>query len=246
MPQPLMTQDGALFVSGTAHGVRYHAAMFAILDGATHTPETLTLDVIAQVGRFVAELHRLTFTPDATFTRPRLDARALFAPDGLYPLHDEAALFSAAQLDVMRAVAARVEAAMEALSKHPQAFGLIHGDLLLPNLLFAQGRACALDFEYCGWGFYLYDLAPLLWQLKPLPDYEHFAAAYWQAYVAQQPHAQDWHAHLEAFIAGRQLASVRWLVGQQGNVGTLAAHRLHELSDFLEHGTLHRTLLPAR
>ena len=31
---------------------------------------------------------------------------------------------------------------------------------------FALIPSLRLDFEYCGWGFYLYDLAPLLWQLK--------------------------------------------------------------------------------
>ncbi len=242
--KPLTTQDGALFVAGEAHGTTYHAALFAVLSGTLHTPDTLTLDAVAQVAELVAGLHRLPFVPDTAFERPRLDAHALFAPNGIYPLVDEAALFSSQQRAVMDEVAARVQAAMSVLETLPEAFGLIHGDLLLPNLLFSAGRACALDFEYCGWGVYLYDLTPLLWQLKPLPDYDRFAAAYWDAYVAQQPHAQSWHVHLETLIAGRQLASVRWLVGHQGGVNALAAHRLRELEGFLADGVLRRTLPP--
>ena len=52
-------------------------------------------------------------------------------------------------------------------SRHVRtATGLIHADLHYENFLFHDGVARAIDFDDCGWGFYLYDVAVTLWELE--------------------------------------------------------------------------------
>lgn len=246
VPTPFRTLDGALFVAGMADGTPYYVALLSVLQGYEHTIDTLTPAIVAHIGAFVAGLHAVAFAPAPNFTRPRLNADTLFATDGVYPLKDEETLFSPAQRDIMHATAQRVRGVMVAFDAHSHLFGMIHSDLLLPNMLFAEdGRVCALDFEYCGWGYYLYDLTPLLWQLKPTKDYNTYLATYWGAYVARHPHVAPFYDILETLIAGRHLASIRWLVGQQGGVTALAVHRLGELVQFLQTGVLVRTPLLA-
>jgi hypothetical protein len=96
----------------------------------------------------------------------------------------------------------------------------------------------------CGWGVDLYDLAPLLWQMKPYPQYEAIADAFWQGYTewrALPP--REW---LEVFIAARQGASVRWVIqnrhlpGYAERVNEIVRQRMDEIAGFLDTGILKR------
>jgi len=82
--------------------------------------------------------------------------RALQLVDALIST-DDAALFARA-LEV-------VWATTRTLAEETGAFGLIHGDLHHENFLFHRGEARAIDFDDCGWGFHLYDLAVTLSEL---------------------------------------------------------------------------------
>lgn len=54
-------------------------------------------------------------------------------------------------------------AAMDMLGERSATFGLIHADLHLDNVLFAGGEARPIDFDDCGLGHWLYDIAVTLW-----------------------------------------------------------------------------------
>ena len=118
--------------------------------------------------------------------------------------------------------------------------------MLLQNILFHEGEVRALDFEYCGWGYYLYDLTPLLWQLKPQSRYPELEQALWDGYTSIRPLSSRHRELLETFIAGRQVASMRWVAANrhnpayQGKVEGILAQRTVELQGFLETGMLHR------
>ena len=118
--------------------------------------------------------------------------------------------------------------------------------LLLKNILFHEGEVRALDFEYCGWGYYLYDLTPLLWQLKPQNRYPQLEQALWDGYTSIRPLTQRHRELLETFIAGRQVASMRWIAANRqnphvvGKVEAILTQRTAELQAFLETGKLNR------
>jgi Ser/Thr protein kinase RdoA (MazF antagonist) len=227
------------------------AILFEYLEGTERTPATLTVEDMRHIGDFLARLHDASsvFTPPPpihfTFIRPRLDYEGLYGDKGTYAMSDEAALlFSIDQPAIMTRVQAKVKTAMDTLGTDAAHFGLIHGDLLLKNILFHGDEVRALDFEYCGWGYFLYDLAPLLWQLKPEANYQMWENALWEGYTALRP-LPPRHL-LETFIAGRQVASLRWVANNQhnpayqGKVPTIIQQRISELEQFLETGVLRR------
>ena len=43
--------------------------------------------------------------------------------------------------------------------RHPNRLSLIHADLHFGNMLWNHGEIAPIDFDDCGWGFHLYDLA---------------------------------------------------------------------------------------
>ena len=255
-PFPLPVADGVAQDSlvALAHAQlppphQVFACVFAYMPGDGKAAQALTQDDVCAVGRYLAQLHTGgQFQPPADFERPRLDAEGFFADDSPYASSREGDALTAAQLAVCREVAQTVEAAMARLAQLPGSFGLIHGDLLAKNVLFTADGVAALDFEHCAWGYFLYDLAPLLWQLKGerADDYEDLEAVMWAGYVSLRPQANSEREDLETLIAARQLASCRWLLQNQHHpqvraaAPTLLAGRIEELRRFLAKGRLQR------
>jgi Ser/Thr protein kinase RdoA (MazF antagonist) len=234
-------------------GVFINIALYEFLEGEAKGVQDIFPIEIKKIGRFLANLHSLPINRQqfsGVVVNMSMNSKNFFAndTDSPYPLTQDAkALFSPQQLTVMNTVALTVKSAMDELGQGESEFGLIHGDLLLKNILFHKGEVRALDFEYCGWGYYLYDLCPLLWQLKPLANYKELEEALWQGYSSIRPLTERHRQVLETLIAGRQVASMRWVAANQhnpayqGKVESILQQRTAELQGFLETGILKRS-----
>jgi Ser/Thr protein kinase RdoA (MazF antagonist) len=223
------------------------AALYKYVGGQTLEANTVNANEMKLIGEFLAKMHSYSGKSLSDFSFPQLDYNGLFGETGIYYPGEEAMqVFTDGQLTVMDAAAEKVKAAMDELGTGESEFGLIHGDLLLQNILFHEGEVRALDFEYCGWGYYLYDLTPILWQLKPQAHYPELEQALWDGYSSIRPLSSRHRELLETFIAGRQVASMRWVAANrhnpsyQGKVEVIMVLRAAELQGFLETGILKR------
>ncbi|MGJ3238571.1 MAG: phosphotransferase enzyme family protein [Anaerolineae bacterium] len=242
-----IAQDGLSVPQAIAmlNDADYCGLLLSYFDGVSPEPAQVTTETLNAIGRFLGRLHTLSFDP--VLARPHLDWDGLFSAQGVYHPGDEnLRTFTDGQVQVMAQVSERVRQAMQALDQLGDAWGIIHADLLLKNVLFDQGNLHALDFEYSGWGYYLYDLTPVLWQLKPHPRYAQFEQALWEGYTHIRPLTSAHHDWLETLLAGRQVASMRWVVANQhnpyvvGKVSQILAQRATELQDYLQTGHLSR------
>lgn len=93
--------------------------------------------------------------------------------------------------------------------------GLIHGDLHQENYLFAGAVPRVIDFDDCGWGFFLYDLAVTLFELEDRPAYERLRAALLQEHAALRPLPARTDAHLAAFAILRRMQMLMWVLGSR-------------------------------
>ncbi len=224
--------------------------LFHHLPGVTPAQAELTQKQIRRIGAFLARLHDVPATHWQNIRnnrnlslRPNLDYEGLFSNEGTYALADETS-FTEEQQAIIAEVQEQVKTAMEAIGTDEAHFGLIHGDLLLKNILFEGEKICALDFEYSGFGYFIYDLAPLLWQLKLDPRYPDLVDGLWEGYTAQRQLPP--YEHLETFIAARQVASLRWLANNQhnpavqGKAHQMIEQRVEELREFVNTGVLQR------
>jgi Ser/Thr protein kinase RdoA (MazF antagonist) len=91
--------------------------------------------------------------------------------------------------------------------------GLIHADLHLDNALFAGEDVCMIDFDDCGFGFRIYDVAVALWELRHRADYDLFRDALIEGYTAQRHLPHDQVGLIDAFIAAREVAFGLWFIG---------------------------------
>ncbi|MEM9952615.1 MAG: phosphotransferase [Chloroflexota bacterium] len=222
------------------------AMLLSFVTGDTIDAQLVSTEQIQNIGSFLANFHQVdTNMLDSPIKR--LDWNGLYAKSGVYhPTDEHMTVFTNEQLSIIERVTEKVQIAMDELRQGDNEFGLIHGDLLLKNILFHNDDIHALDFEYCGWGYYLYDLTPLLWQLKPQARYPQLEDALWQGYTSIRPLTGQHRNLLETLIAGRQVASMYWVVSNQqnpyivGKVEAILAQRTFELATFLDTGHLSR------
>ncbi|MBZ0280060.1 MAG: phosphotransferase [Anaerolineae bacterium] len=246
VPRPISTAAGDLLTTVPVDDLEEAVicTLLGWIEGAFFTPNNMRLEQVRAAGEFLARLHNFAFVPPPDFVRPRLDADGLFGASAQYDPGDGAGIFSAAQKAVFADVEIRVRGVMESLGQSPEQFGLIHGDFIAKNMLFNQQGVGAIDFDNCGWGYYLYDLAPALLQFSIEPRYPELRKAFLEGYGAVRSLSDtDSHA-LEGFLAARQVASCRWLAGNLHNPDVrarapeLIAKRTDELRRFLETGQM--------
>lgn len=230
-----------------------YCGLFDWVPGESIPVTAMSDEQLNTVGAYIAALHHhgRTFTPPPGFARGRLDWGGLFGTvdaDGNPSPYDPGAgerFFTDEQRTIIAVVTGRIRQIMQKLDERGGAFGLIHGDLIANNLLFsASGDVCALDFDDCAYGYYLYDLSPLLLGLKDDAAYASKRAALWAGYTSRHPQPDEYVPLLEDFVAARHVASCRWIAGNannpllQGRAGDIIAGRVVEMRRYLEMGSL--------
>lgn len=203
-----------------------YAVLFRWLEGESRESDALTPADFERIGGFIARLHEHSrrFSSPAGFDRPALDFEGLFGSRSPYqPGPEGEALMTSEQRGVIAAAADRIREVMTGLdAQRPHSFGLIHADLIAKNLLWRQevigtSTVAALDFDDCAFGYYLYDLAPLLLYSKHEPDYPERRNALWSGYTRHTDSIDTDFETLEALVAARHIASIRWIAGNLSN-----------------------------
>ena len=201
VPEPVSSRDGPFVVVARDAGVpEPHACvLLRWLDGR-FSDQRLTPTQLQRVGVLEARLHghAARWAPPSGFLRPRVDT-----------------LSDAGKIESMAG-----SAAVARLGDHPtredglaedtDAFGLIHGDLHYENFLFHRGAVRAIDFDDCGWGFHLYDLAVTLWELEDRPRYDALRDALIAGYAEERPLPRDHVIHLQALFVLRRMQMLLW------------------------------------
>jgi len=99
---------------------------------------------------------------------------------------------------------------MAALGKNSDVYGLIHSDLYPENVLFKAGKAFPIDFEDCGFGYWMWDIAVALCQWAWDSDWKRMSDAFREGYtqIRNLPEAQ-W-AQLDLFVATQFATMLLW------------------------------------
>jgi Ser/Thr protein kinase RdoA (MazF antagonist) len=248
VPQPIPSREGEPVVYASVRGLSEPilCTLFVWLDGQFEGADTVSLQKVREVGEYLSKLHTyaMSFDPPAGFARPRLDENGLSGVESAYNPGAGATLFTDEHRRTFQQVEDRVRGVMRELGVSKESFGLIHADLLMKNILFRDDEVCAIDFDDCCWGYFLYDLAPLMLQFKDQPRYPELRDALWEGYTAQRPLPDSYRAYVETFVAARDLFSCWWVAGNLHNprirerAPELISYRVAELRRFLETGSI--------
>ena len=225
VPEALVDRDGVPTVAATAVGQTRICSVLRWMDGRIH--ETSARPVhLSRLGGAMAQLHDQAdaWTRPPGFVRIRWDHETFFGNVMVYGDTPAAGCWALLPVEVrsrFEAVAAR----MADIMALDGGVGLIHADLHLGNALFHRGRVKLIDFDDCGTGPRLYELAVALWELRERSDYPAFRDALLAGYRA---HREVDVTHLDDFIAVRQVAFDLWYTGM-AQVNPAFAAKLEEI-----------------
>ncbi len=90
-------------------------------------------------------------------------------------------------------------------------FGLVHCDMRLANLLVHEGDTRVIDFDDCGFSWFLYDLATALSFIEDRPDVPELVAAWLEGYRRVLPLSQEEEDEIPTFILFRRMLLVAWI-----------------------------------
>jgi Ser/Thr protein kinase RdoA (MazF antagonist) len=173
-----------------------------------------------RLGTLMAGLHRHahTWKRPREFERNPWDEEALLGPAALWGSAMDAPGLKPAQRRLLERGRTKAFAEVTALGKAPDRYGLIHADLHHGNVLMNDGRMCAIDFDDCGEGWFLYDMlvaggALLLEKPSSRRRFHWFLRAYREI----MPVEDESLIHMEAFLVARRLSILGWLASRSDN-----------------------------
>ncbi|CAI0863960.1 phosphotransferase [Serratia ficaria] len=161
-----------------------HLVIFDWIDGEMPTTG-VDPRAFLRLGEITAQLHQhsRTWRPPAGFRRIVWDHPSMIGEKGHWGCWREAPYLARASHRLIEEALVRVNDELLAYGQAPQRYGLIHADLRLSNLLLQGEETRVIDFDDCGFGWYLHDLAAAI------------------SFVEHHPRAQEWVAH---WLAGYQ------------------------------------------
>ena len=215
VPDPIPADDGALMAeaSRVEDTEAWRCVLSAWVPGRRFSAG-LTPARLERVGRFMGRMHRhaAAFVPPPGFTRPRWDWERLFGAASVLGPANRDRVFDAVDLAVFAALARQADGVMRALGEGPRVFGMIHSDLHQGNYLFEGQDVHAIDFDECGFGHYLFDMAVTLFALRRREDYAPLRAAFLQGYRGEHALTERDEQYLETFLAIRVVDFVNWIM----------------------------------
>lgn len=217
VPQPIPASNGALLVAfGDAP---YYADLIGWVEGVPLGETGVPLvtegrdlpEIFRAIGREMALLHggADAFRQPVGFERPAWDAAGLLGEAPFWGRFWDCPVLPAedqAYLTVLRqALSARLAQIASSLD-----YGLIHADIVRENVFVRKGAVAFIDFDDCGFGFRLFDLATTLLRNRREPSYPALRAALLEGYGAIRPAAWAEFEHLPLFLVLRALTYIGW------------------------------------
>lgn len=249
--KPIQSPDGQSVVSVDAGDVTYRCVLFEYVTGQAPDPEDGDRGLwwFQKTGEAAGKLHLQTmeWQESRSLRRPDWDCGALFGERGLWGNWRSCKELGKEEIALLERVCGRIENRLNAYSRAPHRFGLIHSDLRAANLLVEGSELRVLDFDDCGFGWYLFDLAGSLSFLEDHPRARAFADAWLKGYTAiRKLDAQDYDM-IPSLLMARRIQLLAWITSHDDSApvrtfgegfaeGTSRAAQQYLYGNYMEYG----------
>tara|TARA_R110001583_G_scaffold182944_1_gene341181 strand:+ start:93323 stop:94339 length:1017 start_codon:yes stop_codon:yes gene_type:complete len=212
-PALVPTLDGTYLTSfQDGEDTRYVVA-FDFMAGREPDADASLIAGFRLLGNISARLHSHveTWVKPAGFTRKTWDYESAFGASPLWgDWRDAIGLSEAGETLITRALH-KLKDRLDAYGKSGNRFGLIHADLRLANLLQRDDGIGVIDFDDCGFSWFIYDFAAAIsfHELNPIvPDLK---TAWLEGYASARALSEADIAMIPDFIMFRRTLLTAWI-----------------------------------
>lgn len=214
VPEPVPTLEGELLTRIAMPGMPEEriVSLMRWIDGQRLT-NGFRPDHFRAWGRAVARVHEFSagWQPPEGFERPVWDWEGQLG--GRYfdcSIEELVALMPQHLRGPFEIVSLETREVMEGLGKGPGVYGLIHADTFPENVLFKAGDAYLIDFEDCGFGYWLWDVAVALCLWPWTEEWTWRRDAFLDGYSQVRTLPESQLRHLDLFMAAQYATMVLW------------------------------------
>lgn len=169
-----------------------------------------------QLGALAARVHKQGehWQEPPGFKRHSWDADGLLGEQPLWGRFWEHPLISPEQRRLILKARIVLGELLKQLGQASDSYGLIHADFLPENILVHDGELCLIDFDDCGHGWYMFEMATSVFPKITEPYFDELVDAYVEGYRSERSFSDE---HLEifpAFVLLRGLTYLGWLMNR--------------------------------
>jgi Ser/Thr protein kinase RdoA (MazF antagonist) len=216
---PIEAADGRLvqqLESAAGFAPRY-AVAFERLPGREPQPGGDAVVWFEKLGALTAKMHAHAqqWTLPSGFVRKRWDVDAMVGPDAHWgPWRESLGLDSRGAAAIEAAIDI-VQRRLEAFGSSVERFGLVHADFRLANLLVDGDRLQVIDFDDCGFSWFLYDFATSLSFIEHEAEVPSLRDAWVRGYRSVGRLSAEEIAELPTFVILRRILLTAWLASHR-------------------------------
>lgn len=214
VPSPMPTQEGELLTKIATPGVP-NGKIVSIMRWINRRRLTkgFRKHHLRTLGKIIARLHTFSadWKPPEGFTRPHWDWDGqLGGREFRFPLKKLVESMPGIYREPFQIVSQQVKQVTQLFGKDTDAYGLIHSDLYPENMLFKGRQVFPIDFEDCGYGYWIWDIAIALCSWPWTEEWYWMREAFLEGYfqIRTLPEAQL--QHLDLFMAAQYATMVLW------------------------------------
>jgi Ser/Thr protein kinase RdoA (MazF antagonist) len=214
-PDYLVGRDGKAIQSGIVEGLprpRY-MVMFEFVNG-TQPDETHDLvKAFEELGEIAARthLHSIGWKRPEPFERLSWDLDTVFGANATWGNWRDAPNVTPGIREVLERVEQTVTRRLHEFGKGQDRYGLIHADMRLANLLVDENGTRLIDFDDCGFGWFLYDFATGISFMEDHELVPELEVSWVKGYRKARPLSDEDADQLDTFVMLRRLALLAWI-----------------------------------
>lgn len=186
----------------------YFVVMFKYIDG--YMPQYNDADVMYNCGMIAAKLHNAPKCVDAD--RPVWSIDNMVGKNGIWGDWRNNKNLSKKDVEFIEYIIE--ETRLKISNYNTQKYGLIHFDLRMTNIV-VNDKYNAIDFDDCGYGYYIQDLASALSFMEDSPCLEELKMAWFKGYQQLMPLDKADKDIANCFIALRRIQLLAWITSHK-------------------------------
>ncbi|HWV13089.1 MAG TPA: phosphotransferase [Sphingobium sp.] len=165
-----------------------------------------------KVGALAARVHShsRTWTGAGGMVRHAWEEEGLIGPEPFWGQFWKMPGLTPSQLALLQQARERAADHLAAFGKDSDRYGLIHADFVPENLLFDGDRINLIDFDDCGFGWHMFELATALFFLEHQSDYALLTQALLGGYRQERALPIEHEAMLPLFLFLRGTTYMGW------------------------------------
>lgn len=216
-PTPIPTSAGEQLLHVDGPGGTRLLVRFEPIPGHEPPPDDLDTHAVT-LGRLAATLHGHVagWRRPPWFTRFAWDLPAILGPQPRWGRWQDGIGVGRDEAHVLGRAAATVHARLRRYGTGPDRYGLVHADMRLANLLVDGDRIAIIDFDDCGFSWFLFDLAATLSFTEHDPRVPQWCDQWLTGYRQVRPLPPDAEAMVPTFVLLRRLMLLAWLSSHAG------------------------------